>query len=306
MNIFEQNADELLNEELANLKIGDVIRARRYRNWHEKELIPEEHAYGYFIIIKNAHNQVYGIFCTSKYSNQNYDLYELSDKKNFFPKTTYARLNDIQEITPFMFLYKATSLSLEELSYIKKRLYINSYLKDFYKINCLTEEDYKIKLEKNDIIKIDDNLFLIYKIDDTNYYCKGITFLKDGQFYIGSKVIFSKNMISPKNLANCAKPATKKTPQTEEKNVLLENSKIKEKAVITIGDGFERFLVIKRNKNLIKVISLNDYSRIFVLDLTLNTPIDFLYRLSNIEFENILVQTNKVTQKEDIKRTRHI
>ena len=54
------------------LDVGDIIWAKRYQNEKEKEKIMEGHQEGPYVVIKKTFFNVYALFCTSKYNNNNF------------------------------------------------------------------------------------------------------------------------------------------------------------------------------------------------------------------------------------------
>jgi len=80
MKFFKKLKQLFFHSHLSNLKVGDIILARRYHNDQERDNIEEGHRESPFIIIKKTLFKVYGLECSSilgnVYSpllNKNYD-----------------------------------------------------------------------------------------------------------------------------------------------------------------------------------------------------------------------------------------
>lgn len=65
----------------------------------------EGHQEGPYVVIKKSFFNVYALFCTSKYTNNNF-YYELDKEKYDFNKNSYVRLNVLTKLIKFQFIKK--------------------------------------------------------------------------------------------------------------------------------------------------------------------------------------------------------
>ncbi len=149
------------------LDAGDIIWAKRYQNEEEKAKIKIGHQEGPYIVFKKTFFNVYGLFCTSKYTNNNL-YYELTKEKYNFSKNSYIRLNDLTKLTKFQFIKKISKLEESELNNLRKKVYC--FWKYKYQQQNKIINKLKFYFTVGDIIIDKNNLYYIFKMDKEFYY----------------------------------------------------------------------------------------------------------------------------------------
>ena len=149
------------------LDAGDIIWAKRYQNEEEKAKIKIGHQEGPYIVFKKTFFNVYGLFCTSKYSSSNL-YYELAKEKYDFSKNSYIRLNDLTKLTKFQFIKKISKLEENDLNNLRKKVYC--FWKYKYKQQNKIINKLKFYFTVGDIVIYQNNLYYIFDMDKEFYY----------------------------------------------------------------------------------------------------------------------------------------
>ena len=80
---------------IENIKLGDILWAKRFKNKLEKSSIPEGHQNGPFIVIKKTNKRVYALMATSKPNKTPWDLKLKISKMPINTKETYVFLGKV-------------------------------------------------------------------------------------------------------------------------------------------------------------------------------------------------------------------
>ena len=149
----------LKKSRLNNLKIGDIILAKRYKNDIEKNQINEGHQNGPFIIIKKKRNKVYALYCTSADYDDN-DNYILLPNNYNLSKKTYIYTSKEYEIEDNQYIRLLDKLSKDDLNKINKIIYLKGKIKKI-----------KYRFSIGDIIKYNNNLYYVFNVNKKFLQC---------------------------------------------------------------------------------------------------------------------------------------
>ena len=193
--VVEEKAN--LKELLEELKVGDIIWAKRYKNRIEEEEIPEQHKEGPFIVIEKVEEGlicIYGTGTAGKNDNINFILnnYEYSLKKE-----TNFILFKFKLIDNNSFIRK-----LDELTPIdKNRLYkkLKKLNMKYYYVND-ERKSFRFPFQIGDIIIKNNNKYIIVDINDNKLFCIPLKVsTKDLKFTDFKSLDYSKLTIFDKN-----------------------------------------------------------------------------------------------------------
>ena len=161
-NIFVKNNNnysKLYNE----IKVGDIIWAKRYNNNKEKKNIRKGHLEGPFIVLKKENNNLicsYGSGVIPK--NRYRDKYFLL-KNDFYklPKDTFFRVYTINTINEFSLIEIIDSLIENDKNDLFKRI---KYQRIEFKDECGKISELNLPLQPGDIITYNNFNFIVIDI----------------------------------------------------------------------------------------------------------------------------------------------
>lgn len=179
---------------LKNLKIGDIILAKRYKNDIEKNQIEEGHQNGPFIVIKKKKNTIYALYCTGANYEDNVNYILLPNNYNL-SKQTYIYTSKEYKIEDNQYIKLLDKLNKDDLNKLNKIIYLKGKIK-------------KIKYEFSigDIIKYNNNLYYVFNVNKKFLQCYTI-FKKNNSKnpIIINDVIYSFDLYSNKIIKNIKK-----------------------------------------------------------------------------------------------------
>lgn len=161
-----EDYDALYNQ----IKVGDIIWAKRYQNEIEKESIPEGHREGPFIVLKKENGKLISIKGTSVVPNEEYidmDFYLNNDGYNL-DKETYFKLNKLYFINEYSFISHMDKLKEKDKN--KLFLHIKSSKKVYY-VGKWETIDFNFPIQVGDIVNYDHQSFIVLDNNDKNIIC---------------------------------------------------------------------------------------------------------------------------------------
>lgn len=161
---YEVADKEYAISEYNNLKIGDIIWAKRYANEEEMEQIAEGHRVGPYVVVENSEKGLKCLYSTSSPQKIKFLYYTTSTLEN--NKPTNICLTKTAVITLDRFIKKAGSLSEDDIKGLYKK--INMVKHNGVFIDVFAPH---IPLEKGDIIFYLNNLYLIIDENKNKLTC---------------------------------------------------------------------------------------------------------------------------------------
>jgi len=155
------------------IKVGDIIWAKRYNNEEEKEFIPLGHREGPFIVLKKRNKDLICSFGTSvdpaKYNRENYFTLDAVKDYNIH-KVTYFNYNKVQTINNYSFIRQIDELKVVD----KERLFKDIKLanREYYANN--RRVDLNLPLSNGDIINVNEINYIVIDITETSMVCMPI------------------------------------------------------------------------------------------------------------------------------------
>ena len=177
-----------MKNELQELKIGDVVWAKRYSNKKQREKIKINHREGPYIVIKKTDKRIYAIPCTSNKNMRN--AYRLG-KISTYSKISYMLLEQIEIIGKYKYIRKICTLNNKKLNEIMNR--INGLLKK-KKLKNINEKNVIFNYDIGEVIKYKNNKYYIYGKEEENYKC--INLHKKGFFIKSIKINAEKYLLN--------------------------------------------------------------------------------------------------------------
>ncbi len=217
-----------MENELQELKIGDVIWARRYSNKKQKEKIKKNHREGPYIVIKKTNKRIYAIPCTSNKNIRN--AYRLG-KISTYSKISYMLLEQIEIIGKYKYIRKICTLNNKKINEIMNR--INGILKS-RKIKNINKKNIIFNYDIGEVIKYKNNKYYIYGKDQSNYKC--INLHKKGLFIKSIKINAEKYLLNDED--------ERILPQNRYYEIIEKSTNIEHSTIIEIIEQ------IKNNKKL--------------------------------------------------------
>jgi len=168
-NIEKQH--EFINE-YENLKVGDIIIAKRYNDDTKMEIIPEGHREGPYIVIEKEDNILKCLYITGsepKHKNKYYKTLVITMPQIYeLRKTSYISIDKCCNITKNRFIKRLGHLNTEDKKTLFKKLNIVNNYKESYN---RTLNIPKIPIEPGDIITNGYGLYLIINETKDEYNC---------------------------------------------------------------------------------------------------------------------------------------
>lgn len=164
---------EYFDFEYEELKVGDMIWAKRYNSYVEKKTIPYGHEEGPFVIIKINKDNNTCLFATSnphKEMEWNMIFYRVGRLKYGFKKNSYVNCAYDKTLTEDQYIGKITSLDDEDMEKIKKQIYVLKKSK-FSNKPRIPDKDLKFKIGKGDIVLFEDKKYYIFNEDKKSFHC---------------------------------------------------------------------------------------------------------------------------------------
>lgn len=179
------NQDDSFDENLySQIVVGDIIWAKRYENQKEKELIPEGHREGPYIVLKKQDGK---LICTQgtsvvPYKEQYEDYFALSNIGYSLFKETFFKLYQIDIVNNHQIIKILDRLNEKD----KNKLF--KHIKQLHK-NYYTKHGTFIKLDLpiqvGDIVNFNSQTFIVIDVNKNNIICiflkNHINYKKDSQ-----------------------------------------------------------------------------------------------------------------------------
>lgn len=154
-----------------DLKFGDVIFVKRYKNEEEKQRIPIGHREGPAIVISNSDDKLLCVFGSGVEPDFNYggnSVYELLGGNYNLIKKTYFSMGKLRSLTYDRIEESFGQLKGNDLELLKKK-YIMMRNRGCYKNT--DSLDFDISLKVGDILRNYDYNYLILKVNKDDYSC---------------------------------------------------------------------------------------------------------------------------------------
>jgi len=161
-----ENYEYLYNQ----IEIGDIIWAKRYQNEAEKQLFPDGHSEGPFIVLKKENGKLISIKGTSVIPYEEYinmEFYLNNDGYNL-DKATYFKLNKLCFINEYSFIKKMDKL--KDIDQYKLFRHIKLSQKVYYTGENKTIS-FNFPIQVGDIINYNNQMFLVLDSDNKNITC---------------------------------------------------------------------------------------------------------------------------------------
>lgn len=302
----------------SNIKEGDIIFAKRYKNNKEKVQIEEGHQNGPFIILKKKFNKYICLYCTgSNYKNNPFYI-EMFDNYNLLKKT-FINISQEYKLSSKHFISFIDKLSKEDFNKLKKIIFLKG------KINNV-----KINYNVGDIIEYRKQLYYIFNVNNNELECYYIFKKKKSKNpIIINNVAYSFDLFSNKRIKINRKIklidiATKQEINNVNKKRLICEQSRKDTHIIARGDlvkynndyyyiygengnnynTYKIYLSNLKTKKLIKLYIHNGYyfSELEEMDINKNNNIIYVKSAYEEEIDNIkkLKKQNKIVSKEQI------
>jgi len=217
-----------MKDELLELKIGDVIWAKRYSNKRQREKIKANHREGPYIVIKKTDKRIYAIPCTSNKNIRN--AYKLG-KISTYSKISYMLLEQIEIIGKYKYIRKICTLNNKKINEIMNR--INGLLKK-KKLKNINKNNIIFNYDIGEVIKYKNNKYYIYGKEEKNYKC--INLHKKGFFIKSIKINAEKYLLNNED--------ERILPQNRYYEIIEKSTSIEHSTIIEIIEQ------IKTNKKL--------------------------------------------------------
>ena len=149
-----------------NLKVGDLIWAKRYNSEEEKKKIREGHQESPHVVIKKTFTKIYVLTCTSNphaETDWKFKYYPLNRITYNLNKNTYVYLEQLNKLTKNQFIKKLDHLNTYDLTNIKKYLSIEKTT------NILKSKDLKYTFDVGDVILYKKQRYYIYEVNKKEY-----------------------------------------------------------------------------------------------------------------------------------------
>lgn len=159
-----------IDELLELVELGDIIWAKRYNNDKDKQLIPEGHQEGPFIVLGKCDKGLITSQGSSVEPNENHikNYFELNPEEYLLSKQTYFKLNQLVIIDGYSFIKKIDKLKDIDKSELFKK--VKKERKNHYYLGDERIE-FKMSLQAGDIINYNDINYLIMDIKDNEFIC---------------------------------------------------------------------------------------------------------------------------------------
>lgn len=241
---------------IENIKLGDILWAKRFKNKLEKSSIPEGHQNGPFIVIKKTNKRVYALMATSKPNKTPWDLKLKISKMPINTKETYVFLGKVFIINKNNFIKIMGNISNEDLEIIKKRLYI-LHNKE-YKMKFITNKDLSFNYNMGDIVTYKHKKFYIEKVGYNYVYAYKLKEVRDNTKINIFNKYYEINPILNKIPINKIKLIEVVTLSQRNyiKNILIKIHKIEVGKLITYNK--KKYFIYKMDSSGIKAILLNN------------------------------------------------
>ncbi len=155
-----------------NLKVGDIILARRYQNEEEKAELGKNHQISPYIIIKKNLFKIYALQCTSNaHQNLNnpYVYFFLGKLKYNLNKNCYVKTFESYEITKYQYLKKIAHLTNNDFNKLIKNVFMVSKQKKA-KLDQKVLNKIKYFYDAGDLIEYQNHKYYVYQIDKKYLY----------------------------------------------------------------------------------------------------------------------------------------
>lgn len=164
---YEVADREYAISEYNNLKIGDIIWAKRYSNEEEMERIAEGHRVGPYVVIEKDERGLKCLYTTSTPQKMQFLYYTISTLENNKPTNICLTKNAF--ITLDRFIKKAGSLSEDDVKGLYKKINLAKHNGIFVDVFAPY-----IPLEKGDVLLSRSNLYLIIDEEENRLTCIGL------------------------------------------------------------------------------------------------------------------------------------
>ena len=155
-----------------NLKVGDIILARRYQNEEEKAELGKNHQISPHIIIKKTLFKIYALQCTSNaHQNLNnpYAYFFLGKLKYNLNKNCYIKTFESYEIIRYQYLKTIAHLTNNDFNKLLKNVFIVSKQKNA-KLAKKVLTHLKYVFDVGDLIEYQNQKYYIYQTDKKYLY----------------------------------------------------------------------------------------------------------------------------------------
>lgn len=163
--------NEIIEDNINDLSVGDIIWAKRYKNEEEKENIKVGHQESPFIVIKIAKGSIYTLQCTSNpHERVKWQMlyYQLGRLNYDMRKCSYVYLCTIIKINENQYINKLGHLDDYDLNQIKKHLFLIKRSNVLNKPNIEDKYlDYTISI--GDVINYNNKRYYVYNIKGNVY-----------------------------------------------------------------------------------------------------------------------------------------
>ena len=150
----------------SDIEFGDIIWAKRYYNDEERELIPEGHEEGPFLVAKKEDGKLYCFYGTSTF-NENDMFISLNNLEYNLTKETYFKLHKMDVIDKFTFVKKLNPITDSD----KDKLYRK--IKYFHRVYHDKNKIINIELPRQcgDIVLHDNKKYIVLDIMENKLIC---------------------------------------------------------------------------------------------------------------------------------------
>lgn len=168
---FVEKFIKVNHNDLSFLNVGDIVWAKRYKDFSERKKYRRGHQESPYVVIKKTKKQVFAVQCTS---NPHQEIgwkilyYPLGRMHYNISKNTYINCRSIEELTNVQFVQKLDCLTDYDLNQLKKHLFILKYSNYPIRIN-IEDRFLKFTYGIGDVILYNHSKYYICGIEGKDF-----------------------------------------------------------------------------------------------------------------------------------------